>query len=113
MSNPFEAFVIELPDDVSPELRAQLESALAGTAGVDQCGQGGARSLDPGSLTMWITLAGTVVTTVGAAVPVVKQIIELFRGKGIKGAKLVLADGSVLQADEISADDLMKLSGKG
>jgi hypothetical protein len=112
MSNPFEAFEIELPPSVSPALRAQLEAQVAATAGVDQCGPGDTRSLDPGTLTLWVTLAGTVVTTVGAALPVVKQIIEMCRGKGIKGAKLVLADGSVLQADEISADDLAKLAGK-
>jgi hypothetical protein len=112
MSNPFEAFEIELPPGVSPAQRAQLEAAVAATAGVDQCGQGDARSLDPGTLTLWVTLAGTVVTTVGAAMPVVKQIIEMCRAKGIKGAKLVLSDGSVLQADEISADDLAKLAAK-
>jgi hypothetical protein len=113
MSNLFEAFEIELPSDVSYDLRAQLEAAVASTQGVDQCGQGDTRSLDPAALTLWVTLAGTVVTTVGAAIPVVKQIIELCRSKGIKGAKLVLADGTVVQADEISAEDLMKLAGKG
>lgn len=112
MSNPFAAFEIELPPGVSPAMRAQLEATMAATKGVDQCGQGDARSLDPGTLTLWVTLAGTVVTTVGAAVPVVKQIIDMCRNKGIKGAKLVLADGSVLQADEISADDLAKFAGK-
>jgi hypothetical protein len=113
MSNPFEAFEIELPSGLSSAQRAELESAVAATPGVDQCGQGDTRSLDPGALTVWVTLAGAVITTVANAIPVIKQIMELCQRKGIKGAKLVLADGAVLEVDEISADDLMKLAGNG
>lgn len=113
MSNPFEAFEIELPSGMSSAQRAELESAVAATQGVDQCGQGDTRSLDPAALTLWVTLAGTVITTVAAAVPVIKQIMELCQRKGVKGAKLVLANGTVLEVDEISVDDLMKLALKG
>jgi hypothetical protein len=110
MSHALEAFEIELPPGVDKAALASLQQALAETGGVDQCGQSTARSLDPAALTLWVTLAGSVLTTLGAAVPVVRQIIDLCKRKGIKGAKLVLADGSVLQADEISSDDLLKLS---
>lgn len=110
MSTLFDAFEITLPKDADAALLATLQEELARTQGVDQVGRSATRSLDPATLTMWITLAGTALTTVGAAVPVVKQVLELFQRKGIKGAKLVLADGSVLQADEISADDLLKLA---
>jgi hypothetical protein len=110
MSTGFDAFEITLPKDADPALLAAVETELARTQGVDQVGRSAKRSLDPATLTMWITLAGTALTTAGAAVTVVKQVLELFQRKGIKGAKLVLADGSVLQADEISADDLLKLA---
>jgi hypothetical protein len=112
MSNPFEAFEIELPDDVSLDQRTQLLAEVASTQGVDQCGKGDTRSLDPASLTLWVTLAGTVVTTVSAAIPVIKQIMALCQSKGIKGAKLVLGNGVVVEVDEISVDDLMKLAAK-
>jgi hypothetical protein len=61
---------------------------------------------------MWVTLIGSTITALGGAVPVVKQIIDLFKRKGIKGVKLVLANGSVLQADEITIEDLLKLDQK-
>lgn len=110
MSHPLEAFLIELPAGTDPTTLKALEQELAQTAGVDQCRQSTARSLDPASITIYITLAGTVITAIGAAVPVVKQMIDLFKSKGIKGAKLLLSDGRVLQVDEISAGDLIKLS---
>jgi hypothetical protein len=110
MSTLFEAFEITLPEDADPALLATIETELARTRGVDQHGRSAKRSLDPATLTMWITLAGTALTTAGAAVTVVKEVLALFQRKGIKGAKLLLADGSVLQADEISADDLLKLA---
>jgi hypothetical protein len=110
MSTAFEAFEITLPEGTDPAALAAVQAELGRTQGVDQCGRSARRSLDPATLTMWITLAGTALTTAGAAVTVVKQVLELFQRKGIKGAKLVLADGSVLQADEISADDLLKLA---
>lgn len=110
MSHPLEAFEIEMPAGVDPALLAQVEQTVAQTRGVSDCGQSTMRSLDASTLTLWVTLAGTIITTVGAAVPVVKQIADLFARKGIKGAKLLLADGSTLQVDEISADDLLKLT---
>ena len=109
MANLFEAFEIELPPGVDKGVLASLEQALAKTDGVDQCGQGTTRSLDPATITMWVTLVGSTITALGGAVSVVKQVIDLFKRQGIKGAKLVLADGSVLKADEISAEDLLKL----
>ena len=105
MSNLFEAFEIELPASVDHGALAELEQALGEIDGVDQCGKSTTRSLDPAALMMWVTL----VSSVGGAVPVVKLVVDLFRRKGIKGAKLKLADGSVLEFDEISSDDLQRL----
>lgn len=110
MNHPLEAFLIELPTGTDPTTLEALELELAQTAGVDQCRQSTARSLDPASVTIYITLVSAVVTAIGTAVPVVKQMIDLFKSKGIKGAKFLLSDGRVLQVDEISADDLIKLS---
>src|SRR5262245_51989161 len=115
MENPFGAFEIELPPGVDKGVLAALQKALAETHGVDQCGQGATRSLDPATMatiTMWVTLVGSTVTALGGAVSVVKQIVDLCKHKGIKGAKLVLADGSVLKADEITLEDLQKLDRK-
>jgi len=87
-----------------------LERELHETPGVDQCGYSNTRSLDPAAMTMWIQLIGTGISTAAALVPVVKQVLGLFKRKGIKGAKLKLAGGVTIDVDEISADDLLKLS---
>ncbi len=113
MTHLLDAFEITLPQEAGPSSLAALAQDLAQTPGVDQCGRSTTRSLDPATLTMWVTLAGSAITTAGAAVAVIKQVVDLIQRKGIKGAKLVLADGSVLQADEISADDLVKLAQRG
>jgi hypothetical protein len=112
MANLFEAFEIEFPPGVDRSMLATLQEELAETDGVDQCDQSTTRSLDPATITMWVTLIGSTITALGGAVPVVKQIIDLLKRKGIKGAKLVLANGSVLHADEISVEDLLKLEKK-
>jgi hypothetical protein len=110
MNNPLQAFEIELPTKIDPATFAQLEKELHNVAGVDQFGSSGTRSLDPAAVTMWIQLLGTGITTAAAVVPVVKQILDLFKKKGIKGAKLKLADGTTVEADDISADDLLKIA---
>jgi hypothetical protein len=110
MTHPLEAFLIELPAGTDPTAIKDLEQQLAQIAGVEQCRQSTARSLDPASITMYVTLVSTVITAIGAAVPVVKQVIDLFKSEGIKGTKLMLSDGRVFQADDISVDDLLKLS---
>lgn len=112
MTHPLEAFLIELPAGTDPATLQALEQQLARTAGIDQCRRSSSRSLDPASITMYITLTSTVVTAIGAAVPVVKLVMDLFKSKGIKGAKLMLPDGEIFQADDISVNDLLKLSNK-
>ena len=110
MNNPLQAFEIELPANTDPATVETLERELQKTPGVDQCGSSDTRSLDPAAMTMWIQLIGTGISTAAALVPVVKQVLELFKRKGIKGAKLKLAGGVTIDVDEISADDLLKLS---
>jgi hypothetical protein len=110
MNNPLQAFEIEIPANTDPEVFGALRRELGETTGVDQCGPSTTRSLDPASMTMWITLVSTGITTAASLVPVVKQVLELFKRKGIKGAKLKLAGGVTIDVDEISADDLLKLS---
>lgn len=110
MTNPLEAFLIELPTGTNPTTIKALEQELAQTAGVDECRQSTARAIDPVSITIYVTLVATVITTIGAAVPVVNQVIDLFKSKGIKGVKLTLSNGQVIEVDNISVDDLLKLS---
>ena len=109
MSPPFDIFEIELPRTTSRSALEAVRQEIATTEGVERTGGGATRSLDAATLTMWVTLTASAVTTVGAAIPVVKQVLSLFKKQGIKGVKLRLADGSVLEADEMSAEDLAKL----
>jgi hypothetical protein len=106
MSNPLQEFEIELPKGVDAVVLKLLEQQIAQTIGVDKCGQDTERSVDPAAITIWVNL---VATTIAVAVPVIKQVLDLLKSKGIKGAKLTLGD-RVFQADDISVDDLLKLS---
>jgi hypothetical protein len=102
-------FVIELPPHVDPAENQRLIAEVKAIQGVNAAGDASERSIDAASIGMWVQLAGTVITTAGAAVPVVQKIVELFRKRQIEGVKVKLADGTVIDADRIGADDLKAL----
>jgi hypothetical protein len=112
MSHRLKAFLIELPATASQADAKALARDLAATAGVEECDAGATRSLDVGQLTLWVSLAGGAASALGGAVTVVQQIIELCRSKGAKGARLVLADGTAIPIENLSAQALLELAGK-
>lgn len=63
MTHPLNAFLIELPVGTEPTELKLLEQQLAQITGVDKCRQSTSRSLDHVSVTMYISLASTVITT--------------------------------------------------
>jgi hypothetical protein len=102
-------FKIELPADCPAEEAKTLVAEVKAMEDVQNAGTLTARSLDPASIGLWVQLASGIVTATAAAVPVIQRIAELLRGRGVKGAKLTFADGTVLTVDDISAHDLKNL----
>ena len=104
-----EAFTISLPDSTSASQQRELESALQKMANVEDAGVSETRSIDPESIMLWVKLAGSVITAASAAIPVIKQVVDLLRSKGVKGAKINLPGGATLQVDEASSKDIERL----
>ena len=104
MSHRLQAFLIELPADASYAAAKALAREVAATEGVDEC--------DAGQITLWVTLAGSAVSALGGAATVVQQIVEMCRRKGAPGARLVLADGTSIPIERLSAQALLELAGK-
>ena len=112
MSHRLQAFLIELPADASYAAAKALAREVAATEGVDECDPGTTRAIDAGQITLWVTLAGTAVSALGGAATVVQQIVDLCRRKGAPGARLVLADGTSIPIEKLSAQALLELAGK-
>jgi hypothetical protein len=102
-------FKIDLPADVEAAKAQHLLAELKALDGVQSAGTLTTRGLDPASLGLWVQLASGIVATAAAAMPVLQKIVELVRGRGIKGAKLTFADGTTLSVDAISARALKDL----
>ena len=111
MSDPVR-LMIQLPDDSAPEVRHELVSELKAMDGVNDAGDLTARNVGPQEIRMWVELIGTVVTTAGAAVPVFQKLLDVLRRKEIRGVKVKLANGTVLDVDHIDAEQLKELVGK-
>ena len=112
MSDALQSFLIELPPDASYATAQALAKDVADTEGVDGCGASSTRAIDVAQLTLWVSLAGGAVTALGGAATVVQQIIDLCKKKGVKGARLVLTDGTSVPIDNLSAQALLELAGK-
>lgn len=112
MSHRLQAFLIELPADASHAAAKALAREVSATEGVQECDAGATRAIDAGQITLWVTLAGSAVSALGGAAAVVQQIVDLCRRKGAQGARLVLADGTSIPIDKLSAQALLELAGK-
>lgn len=99
-------FSIELPKTVSDIELEALEGEIKQLNDIADAGVEDTRSIDPATLGIWIQLATGVLGVVGTALPIIRQIIEMIRGKGIKGAKIILDENTTISVDEVSAKDL-------
>jgi hypothetical protein len=97
--------LLEFPAGIDAETVKEIQREIAATDGVKQSGSSATRSLDAATLATWVTLAG-------AAIPVIGQLRALFARKKVKGVKLRMASGVVVEIDEMSTDDLRKLLGE-
>ena len=104
-----DTFTIEFPNHVPDSELESLQAELATIIEVQDAGSMSSRSIDAQSLALWVSVATGVLGIVKTGVPLIQSIIGMVRSKGIKGAKITLANGTSFTADEISAEDLEKL----
>jgi hypothetical protein len=105
------AFTISLPDSTSTAQQEDLEAALQDMHDVEGAGLSQTRAIDPATIQIWVKVAGEVIATTAAALPVIEKTVALIRGKGVKGAKITLPGGATLQVDSASADDIRRIVG--
>ena len=98
---------IELPPDLSEAEQELLVASLQDLDEVQRADNlGPSRGVDLQTISVGVQLATQIGGLLG---PVVSKIIELIRGRRIKGVKLSLPDGTTLAVDEISGKDLDQL----
>jgi hypothetical protein len=101
-----ERFSIELPANVTDDQRDDLVSSLREIDDVQRAEVLTSRSVDAATITLGVQLA----TQVGGAIaPIVDRVIEIIRGRQIKGVELTFPGGVTISADEISGKDLKQL----
>jgi hypothetical protein len=99
-------FALELPDDLSDAERDELVASLRDVEGVERAEVLGTRSIDLGTISVGVQLAAQVQDLLG---PVVEKIVNVVRGRQIKGVKIAFPGGMSLAVDEISGKDLKQL----
>ena len=104
-----DTFTIEFPPDVQESDVANIENEVKNVAGVEDAGSMAARSIEVQTLGLWVSAASGIIGLASTGIPLIKTVIEMIRGKGIKGAKITLANGTSFSADEISLKDLENL----
>jgi hypothetical protein len=102
-----ERLAVELPNDLSEEEQNELVASIRAIDEVDQADNlGPSRSVDLETISVGIQLATQLGGLIG---PVVTKIVEVIRGRHIKGVTVSLPDGTTLAIDEISREDLDQL----
>jgi len=100
---------IELPKTASKEDLKAIRSELEDMAEIEDIGSLTDRSIDPSTLGLWIQVATGIVGVASSTMPLIQKLMEIVRGKAIKGAKITLANGTVVSIDEASVKDVEKL----
>ena len=98
---------LELPPDLSEAEQDELVASLQAIDEVEQADNlGPSRSVDLATISVGVQLA----TQIGGLIaPVVNKIIEVVRGRRIKGVKLSFPDGTTVAVDDIAGKDLDQL----
>ena len=104
-----DTFQIEFPSNMQERDVTTIENEIKQVAGVEDAGSMTTRSIDVQTLGLWVSAASGVLGLASTGIPLIKTVIEMIRGKGIKGAKITLANGTSFSADEISMKDLETL----
>lgn len=100
---------IELPLDLDGLVVDEIKADLKNIAEIEEVGSGDARAVDPESILVWVSLITTVVTSIDKAIPVFTKIKSLFKQKGIKGVKITRSDGTIIEMDHASSEEIVAL----
>ncbi len=100
---------ITLPTSVSKTEIAEISQALKKVQAVESVQETTSRGVDPATAKIWIEVAVGVVGLVSAAIPVIKEIITMIRGKGISGAQIKLPNGTEISVDNASSEEIEKI----
>jgi hypothetical protein len=98
---------IEIPEGASQETLRELTDELRQLDGVEDTNEP-TRSV-VGTALVLVKVAGPILEGVSTALPIVKKIVGLIRGKGVSGAQIELPDGTKLSVDSASAGDIERL----
>jgi hypothetical protein len=100
---------ITLPGSISEADIAEIAQALKEIQAVESVQETAPRGVDPATVKVWIEVAIGVVGFVSAAMPVIKKVIAMIRGKGISGAKIKLPNGAEISVDNASPEEIEKI----
>lgn len=96
-------FTIEFPNTIPDRALETLQAEIKQIDAVEDSDSMDARSVDPQSLMMWVQVAAGTLGVISTAVPLIEKVINMVRGKGLKGVKLGFADGFTVSIDEVSS----------
>jgi hypothetical protein len=88
-------------DTLTDKLKSEDDIVNAGSAS--------SRSMDPGSLMVWVQVASGVLGVVATAMPIVEKIMKVIRGNGISGATIRLPNGAEVLVDHASTKEVERL----
>lgn len=104
-----DVFKVVLPTGISKDEIVSLEAELNDIDVVEDAGRASSRAFDAASATLSIRVEGGMLDLVGTAVPLLNKVLDTIRGRGIKGARITMPNGTTVEADEISVRGLEAL----
>lgn len=103
MSNDKDSFTVEL---ITEDERATLAEELKGLDGVERTVSMGVRGADAGTILQWVEVGNGVLTMASLAVPLIQQLVDRIRARGIRGARIQLSEEVVIEADTASPEEV-------
>ena len=101
-----EVVSIVLPEQVSEDDAQEIQDYLKNVDGIEDAGSISTRSMaDPASITLWVEVASGILGLVSTAVPVIQNLMEIFRKKNLPAAIIKLPDGTEIVFDKNSSPD--------
>jgi hypothetical protein len=101
-----DTFSIELPESVP---RADAAEIAAELRNVDEVVATSSDTRALGEVLLLVQAVGGAFSAVSTAVPLVQKVVQLIRGKGVTGAKIELPNGTKLEVDSASVEDIERL----
>jgi hypothetical protein len=93
---------IELPNETPSADVEALQAELKGLSDVKGSGQFTPRGFGPEEIMLWIKVAGAIAT-------LVPKVVELLRKRRIEKAVITLPNGTKIEVDNVTAEEIQKL----